>query len=295
MKNSNKIIAIILAALLLLVCVIPLSASGIHINIKYAYRTTTVVNVGDRFTLSLNTSDRINSTSWSSSDSSVAKIVKQNNKLSADINPVAPGVAIISIKIDYSSWLKNDETVNFKVYVYEKKQISIKPYEQQTNYCCSASATRSTLRGIGVKYNGDDLTLYKSLGSITIGSIANKIKALSGKNYYAKAFYSRTEFEKAVIASIKKGCPVVIKIALKDTSSPFKYKTTGHFTCISGFTVSPSGEVQFSLCDSFRIATNGGTFMVSSSDLYAYARTNYNSNTGKYVANGCGCWIAAAK
>jgi hypothetical protein len=297
MKKFSKFLAIALVVLSIFGCVLPLSASAasssktITVNIDNAFCSATNAKSGDKITLTLTTGGWVKSTSWSSSDTSVAKIEKQNNKLSADIKPVSHGEANIKITINY--YLKKSETITYKFIVYDEKIINIKPLEQKTNYDCAGASAYSTLRGLGVKYNGDDLSLYNSLGTITIGNIAKKIKSLSGKNYYADAFYNRTAFEKAVITSLNKGYPVVIRITLKSASTPFKYTTHGHFVTISGYTVSARGDVQFTITDSWKIKTNSGTFKVSSSDLYTYARTSYKD--GKFVTNGCGCWIAASK
>ena len=261
------------------------------INIDNAFCSATIVKAGDKFSLTLTTGSWVKSTSWSATNTSIAKIDKQNNKLSAVINPVAHGEANIKVTINY--YLKKSETIVYKVIVYEEKLIKITPCEQKKNFNCAGAAAYSVLRGLGTKYNGDDLTLYNSLPSITIGNIAKKLKTLTGKDFYAKDFYNLTAFENAVIASLKKGCPVVIRITLKNTSSPFKYSTHGHFTCISGYRIGPDGSIEFTITDSWKISTNGGTFKVASSSLYGYARTGYNSETGKYTT--CACWIAAAK
>lgn len=297
MKKISKFLAVILVILSVFGCVIPLSASAasngktITVNIDNAFCSATIAKAGDKFTLTLTTSSWVKSTSWSSSNKNIAKIEKQNNKLSADIKAVAHGEAKINITINY--YLKKSETISYKVVVYEEKIINIKPIEQKKNYDCAGAAAYSCLRGLGTKFSGNDLTLYNSLGTINIGNIAKKIKSLSGKNYYADAFYSLSKFENACITSLNKGCPVVIRITLKSASTPFKYTTHGHFVTISGYTINAKGEIQFTITDSWKISTNGGTFKVLSSNLYTYARTA--SKDGKFVTNGCGCWIAAVK
>lgn len=299
-KKLSKLMSVILAALTIVVCMFTLSAhtfaagKAINVNIDNAFVSATLVKSGDIFTLNLSTGGWVKSTSWSSSDTSIAKIGTQNGKLSADIKAVSHGEAKITISINYYLF-RSSETITYKVIVFDEKIISIKPIAQKTNYNCAGASAYATLRGLGVKFSGDDLTLYKSIGTITIGNIAKRIKAISGKSYFADDFYSRTSFEKASIASLNKGCPVVVRITLKSASTPFKYTTHGHFVTISGYTVSPKGEVQFTITDSWKITTNGGTFKVSSSDLYSYARTSYNKETGKFITNGCGCWIAASK
>ncbi len=205
---------------------------------------------------------------WSTSNADVAT-VDSSGKVTAQ----ARGTCTITAKHKIFGTM-----ATCKITVIEKVTLGTAAKEQSNSSCCSGAAAYTVLKCLkGSSFTKTDLQLYKEMGSTgVVYKVRDIINEYLGKTTYKYATYSsQSSFEKAAIASIKAGYPVVALIKVSETKY-FKYTTSGHFTVISGYEIDETGAITFQITDSYKISKNGGKFWIPSKSIYNYAKARYN-------------------
>lgn len=205
------------------------------------------------------------SVTWSTSDKSVATV--KNGVVQAR----KPGTATITAKHPFYG-----TTVKCRITVVDSKKLSTTAREQSNNNCCSGAASSVVLQNrLGSSFRKTDLDLFKEMGnSGVVYKVVNLLNKYLGKNTYEYVLKKNQKaYEDAVIASIRKGYPVIALVRITDKTY-FKYTSNGHFTVINGYDVDKDGNVTFHVTDSFKTSKNGGQFKVPAKTFFSYSKSH---------------------
>lgn len=203
---------------------------------------------------------------WSTSDKTVAT-VSANGVVEAR----KPGEAVITARHKFYG-----TTAVCRITVVDSKKLSTTAREQSNNSCCSGAASRVVLQSrLGSSFKKTDLELFGEMGnSGVVYKVVNLLNKYLGKNTYEYVLKKNQKaYEDAVIASIRKGYPVIALVKITD-SAYFKYTSNGHFTVISGYEVDKDGKVTFHVTDSFKTGKNGGQFKVPAKTFFSYSKSH---------------------
>lgn len=198
---------------------------------------------------------------WSSSNPSVAT-VDSNGKVTAK----GVGVATITVKHKLFS-----TTATATVKVTEQVTLGVKAKEQSNSSSCGGAATAAVLRFLNGS-SKSDLELYKAMDSDpTIYKITKMLNKYLGKTVYKYNTYStQSKYVAAIKASLNAGYPAIALIKI-GSNTYFKYKSNGHFTCVSGYRVNTDGSMDLRVTDSYKISKNTGNFWIPAKTFFGYS------------------------
>ena len=205
---------------------------------------------------------------WSTSDSRVAKV-------NAPGSVTAVGIGKCTITAKHRIF---GTTASCTVSVIESRTLSVPSKEQSNGSCCSGASAWAVLRSLkGSSFKKTDLQLFKEMGSTgVVYKVRNIINKYLGSSTYAYRIYkSQSAYEKAVIKSIEAGYPVIALVKITNNTY-IKYRSNGHFTCLSGYKINPNGSVQFKVTDSYRTGKNGGSFRIPAKTFFSYSKSHGN-------------------
>ena len=232
------------------------------------------VGVGKTLTLKATTSPAGLKVTWFTSNSAIAT-VDANGK----VRGVMPGNVVITAKVG------NVVTASYKLSVDLK--LNVTRVKQTTSYTCSAAASLAVLRYKGKAASTSDTTLYKSTDGY-VYKIVNVLNSYLGSGTYRyNTFTSKSAYEKAIVNSLKQGCPVIARVAF--AKEYFNYKSGGHYTTITGIEYDSNGTAWLLLVDSYAhnyksntyTDASAGTVRVPLSVLYQYG--TYSGKSAIYL------------
>ena len=244
-----------------------------NITLRISGNSNTL-SVGKTLSLQASTSPSGLKVTWSTSNSSVATVDSKGN-----VRGVKPGNVVITAKIN------NVVTVTYKLSVYLK--LNVKTVRQTTSYTCSAAASLAVLRYYGKSTTTSDTTLYKSTDGYVYKIVNVLNKQLGADTYRYKTFTSKSAYEAAIVNSLKQGSPVIARVAFP--KEYFNYKSSGHYTTITGIEYDSNGRAWLLVVDSYAhnyksnsyTNASAGTVRVPLDVLYQYG--TYGGKSSIYL------------
>ena len=238
---------------------IKLNKSNVELNLKGT--KTVKLNAVCKY------KDRVDpNVTWSTSDSKVATVNSSGNV-------TAKGIGKCTITAKHKIF---GTSASCTVSVIESRTLNVPSKEQSNGSCCSGAAAWAVLKTLkGSSFKKTDLQLFKEMGSTgVVYKVRNIINKYLGTSTYGYGTYKNQKaFENAVIKSIAAGYPVIALVKI-NSSTYFKYKTNGHFTCLSGYKINADGTVQFRVTDSYKTGKNGGTFWIPAKTFFSYSKAH---------------------
>lgn len=159
------------------------------------------------------------------------------------------------------------------------KYMNVTLFKQKNNYYCGPATVKQVLHFIkGTSLSQDAYANSDNLNTTTNGTDMTRIPKVLNKNqsrnlYVCSEFSNYSDWDQRVRYSMIHISPAVIDIN-SSNSSQWKYKTSGHFMCISGYDNS-SGTTYVEVTDPHY--TKAGIYKYKASVVYEVNRAHWRS------------------